>query len=371
MALFAGHSMAQGVARVTNSVYGIYDATTLLTISIGGTPIGPFNSSELFISRFEDNLGSSATAVAAPLLISESSAGNAITSPYSVTLDLRAGTTWGTNKTYASISGFEDYRTTSAATLCATVPGSGTCLPGPEQTQTFSTYNRVFGQAQSRWEEIYQTGGAGGTLGTTFNVHVSLGPQPGAAGATPSGSASFSWAEKDFLGNTIASFSASYYAPTDSWWAQTFSNATGLSQYLTGEGSLAVGNGAVLVSSLDGSTFDGVLTGTRSFATDGVVYVDSFAASSVDYGSNLADAENTVTLTNLSVPTGVRLLAQSGTNYSGVFTGGGDGGGLCTDLTCLGGGGGGTPPIPEPGTYALLLAGLGVVGWSVRRRRTA
>lgn len=29
-----------------------------------------------------------------------------------------------------------------------------------------------------------------------------------------------------------------------------------------------------------------------------------------------------------------------------------------------------TPPIPEPGTTALMLAGLGVVGFLVRRRRT-
>jgi len=29
-----------------------------------------------------------------------------------------------------------------------------------------------------------------------------------------------------------------------------------------------------------------------------------------------------------------------------------------------------TPPIPEPGTTALMLAGLGIVGFLVRRRRT-
>ena len=28
-----------------------------------------------------------------------------------------------------------------------------------------------------------------------------------------------------------------------------------------------------------------------------------------------------------------------------------------------------TAPVPEPQSYALLLAGLGVLGWAVRRRR--
>ena len=374
-ALVAGNSMAQasGAARVTNTGYGYYSAFTQLKIEIGGTPIGSYNSYDYFLNRYKQNFGSSATAVAAPVVISDSSAGNAITSPYTVNVDVRAGTTWGTNRTYASVSGFEYLNTTSTSTLCTTVPGTGTCVPGlPEQTQTLNTSNQAYGGATSRWEEIYQTGGADGALSTTFNIHVSLGAQPGAAGAAPSGQSSFFWAERDFNGNNTAYFSASYSASSDTWWAQAFSNDTGLRSYY-GSGSFAVGSGQVLTSWDGSSTFDGTLTGTRSFTTGDVVYVDSYAQSYVQ-GNGLSDAENTVTLTNLNVSDGVRVLAQSGTNYGGVFTGGGGGGGLCTDLSCVGGGGGGgggTPPIPEPGTYALLLACLGVVGWSVRRRRNA
>jgi hypothetical protein len=42
--------------------------------------------------------------------------------------------------------------------------------------------------------------------------------------------------------------------------------------------------------------------------------------------------------------------------------GGGGGGGS-------GGGGNETPPVPEPETYAMMLAGLGALGMVVRRRR--
>jgi hypothetical protein len=41
------------------------------------------------------------------------------------------------------------------------------------------------------------------------------------------------------------------------------------------------------------------------------------------------------------------------------------------DVAPLVGAGSSTPPVPEPSTYALMLAGLGVVSWAARRGKTA
>jgi hypothetical protein len=377
MLVASGSSLAQasGVARVTNQAWGYYYADTSLNVNIGGVDIGSYNSTQWFINQYGSNFGTSAALAPAPVSLSATDPGNLVTSPSTVTMDLRAGTTWGANHTYASISGFDPYLTSATMTLCPTVPGSQTCIPGlPEQTQTLSSSNQTYGYATSRWEEIYQTGGGSGALSTTFNVHVSLGAQPSGTG-TPNGNAQFFWAERDFAGNYVAYFSAGYDAGTDSWSASTYSNTTGQYHYFNGSGSLTIGDSSnpTTLTSGDSSTFDGSITGLRSFATGDVVYVDSYAQSYVS-GNGLSDAENTVTLTKLIAPTGVRLLAGSGANYGGVFSGGGSGGGLCTTTECViggGGGGGGPPPVPEPQTYALLLAGLAVVGRAVKRRRAA
>jgi len=52
--------------------------------------------------------------------------------------------------------------------------------------------------------------------------------------------------------------------------------------------------------------------------------------------------------------------AQGAISHIAIWNGDGDGGG---------GGGGGVVPIPEAETYAMMLAGLGLIGFVVRRRR--
>jgi hypothetical protein len=96
----------------------------------------------------------------------------------------------------------------------------------------------------------------------------------------------------------------------------------------------------------------------------------------------------------LSGATNIDFAAElNGTTYIGVHYGGGNGGpgnatafyrfdagtnldsftlnyGASSDAVLYSTTPSTTPPVPEPETYALMLGGLGVVGWLARRRRT-
>ncbi|MTW01981.1 PEP-CTERM sorting domain-containing protein [Duganella ginsengisoli] len=58
----------------------------------------------------------------------------------------------------------------------------------------------------------------------------------------------------------------------------------------------------------------------------------------------------------------------SSTLFGEIYTGSSAGEGSLNLLATIYTSTSGTPPIPEPGTYAMLLAGLGVIGWRLRQR---
>jgi hypothetical protein len=61
-------------------------------------------------------------------------------------------------------------------------------------------------------------------------------------------------------------------------------------------------------------------------------------------------------------PEGLKGFTMDGMHYLAIASEGGDGGVMAgTALFAL-------APVPEPGTYALMLGGLGLVGWMARRR---
>lgn len=89
------------------------------------------------------------------------------------------------------------------------------------------------------------------------------------------------------------------------------------------------------------------------------------------------DLFNTARIVSIEVPEDTAVfsygdyIAGSGLGFSVLGGVSGDSlpGGAGGFFAGLGGGGGGyTPPVPEPGTWAMLLAGLGLLGFAARRR---
>lgn len=86
----------------------------------------------------------------------------------------------------------------------------------------------------------------------------------------------------------------------------------------------------------------------------------SLSTSVSDNGS--VDLMNTALVTGIDLPSGTAIYFQSGAGSGAYGALGGSGYGQF-------GGGGGPPPIPEPQTYAMLLAGLALIGAIARKRR--
>lgn len=68
-----------------------------------------------------------------------------------------------------------------------------------------------------------------------------------------------------------------------------------------------------------------------------------------------------LTMNGLIAPEGLKGFTMDGMHYLAVSAEGADGLGVGTTLFAL-------APVPEPGTYALMLGGLVLVGWLARRR---
>lgn len=364
LALQSGAAVAQAY-RVTNQTYGSYYADTTVALSFnGGT--STFNNSEYYLSPYEYTSGNNAGSIPLAAQFNVSGAGNPAFGLPTVQMEGYAYTTWGANHARARISGFDPLPASSSTTSCQTAPGSGVCTPGlPETTTTFNTNPNAYTNGLSRWEEIYQTGGASGSLATTYHVQGTLGPQASTSG-TPSGNASLFWAERDFNGQNLGYVSASYDAQSDTWSMYTFSNVANTFIPTSGLGTLNIN------TSIDVQ---------RSYVDGDAIYVDSYLQTSAS-GNGLSSFENTVTLTKLDFSSGTRIFASSGSNYGAGGLGllsfaGGTGSGInCSDLSCAagtggGGGGGGVIPVPEPAGYALMLAGLAVVAGAMRRGRRA
>jgi hypothetical protein len=262
-------------------------------------------------------------------------AGDASKGMTTVTSQAYGKTDWGSNHASATTTG---YTPVSESYNGQFVVGS-TTWPMHVQTDTVS-----YATGRSIWEELYQIGGGTGTGQFTGTIHID-----GSLANLNNGSASMQWSLQTFSNQLVASLTASYDSLTDTWSKSVFSN---------GAWTNTSGSGAL--------TINEDVTGSYSFTYGAALYLKSDLLTSVS-GNGGADFSNTVQFTGMILPQDTTIFVVSGAraaDYGIAFAGNGNGT-ICPDLACALS----TQPIPEPQTYALLLAGLGLVGWVARRRR--
>lgn len=343
--LAIGSASAQ-TYRVSNYAYGAYEAYSTISFP----PFGSYSRT--------DTLGwlgySEAAFSTAGLPLSHSASGTwtdtAGLGMGDVNFSVFTSTDFRHNHAKVSLDGFVSVNASSTTPYCPTDP-SGVCLAPPVDVET-QLSNNAWLYGSSRWEELYYIGGGSGSgvLTPTYHIDGTLGPGTGVS----TGSASFSWLQRDFAGHVVLGISASYDLASDSWSKSVFNTSTQQWQYSNGSGSLVLNEN---------------LSAAISFDYNQAFYVDSQLWTQVSQ-NGLVDFENTVTLSQLTLPAGARLYVSSGTDYSGTAHFLGSGGVLCNDQSCAtGGGGGGTPPVPEPASWALWLGGVALLAaWRQRSR---
>lgn len=252
-----------------------------------------------------------------------------------VTANAYSMTNWGSNHASASLSGF----TSVTQDRTGTYLDSSTGVSWPMQ---ISSQNSASAYAHSVWEELYQIGGGTGTGQFTGSIHLDGTLSP--LGST--GSAGLNWSLTSFSGETVAAIYAHYDAATNAWEKNVFS---------AGEWSSTSGTGLLALN-------DDVVS-VYSFAYGAALYLKSDLYTWVD-GNGSADFSNTVQFTGMRLPQGAAVYVVSGAEASdyGISFAGDGSGTICDTLSCA------LAPVPEPSHYALLLAGLGLIGWATRRR---
>ena len=260
-------------------------------------------------------------------------AGDAAQGMTTVTANAFGKTGCGSNHASASISGYTEVTRNYAGEFVV----GGTTWPMQVSSQTAAT-----AVGRSVWEELYQIGGGTGTGQFTGTLHI----DGSLSGPLGNGLATLDWTLSTFSDVVIASVSASFDASTNSWTKSVLSN--GIQTTTSGTGTLS---------------FDENIIASYTFTYGAALYLKSDLSTKVS-GNGTADFSNTVQFTGMRLPEDTAVYVFSGTpatTYGISFAGNGSGT-ICQDLACA------VTAVPEPGSYALLLAGLGVLGWVTRRR---
>lgn len=260
-------------------------------------------------------------------------AGDASQGMTTVTGQASAKTGWGSNHASASISGYTEVTQHYTGQYVV----GGTSWP-----MTVDTKTEAQAVARSVWEELYQIGGGTGTGQFTGTIHL----DGSLAGLLGAGQASIDWTLRTFQDVVVASVYARYDASTDRWTKEVSSN--GLVTVTSGTGALTL-NEDVIAS--------------YGFTYGASLYLKSELTTFVD-GNGAADFSNTVQFTGMRLPESAAVYVYSGSSPTayGISFAGSGAGTICQNLACA------VTAVPEPSHHALLLAGLGVLGWVARRR---
>lgn len=334
-------ALAQGAARISNEVWIDYYADTSASIP----SLGPesFYQYSWYNYARESNATTPGQLQPGALDVSQTGVGNELLGMGVVTQSGYADSSFGANHARLMTTGYVPVSTSGSMPYCLTDEFGGSCISEPLQMDYY-TNTYAYSHTKTRWEDVFALGGSGGSMVATYALTGSFAPEY----TSGAGSMRFLWTERDLNGNELGSVRLDYDAMSDSWEKRTFSNVSG-ETFESGFGMLLLNES---------------ITVQRDFADGDAVYVDSYLEIFADEANGDLDLANTVTLTSLTLPGGTRFFASSGNDYGGVVDFGAGGGTICDTLACAIGG---TPPIPEPQTWLLMLAGLAALGRFARK----